>query len=286
METVLQGVTVGNFVDRTSNYTLEKGHKAQYCDYSKIIRNSHAAIPSKKLLIIYDQYQVQSGNSGDFFTVNSYPSDRYAKDLPFVNGIAASDILDFRPRVSPFVYTGGGVSPFSFSARAFESTNPFIVTPNESALIGLNHYLGRIDKLVMDYDEGLEVFIGESEENPVEPSINSDGMEIATIILPPYLYDISDAEIRLKDNRRFTMRDIGALEKRIENLEKLTSLSALELDTKSFQVKDADGLNRFKSGFVVNDFKDRSFIDFSPEGGSSCDVDVENKELISAVDFW
>ena len=286
VETILQGVTVGNFVDRTSNYTLEKGHKAQYCDYSKIIRNSHAAIPAKKLLIIYDQYQVQSGNSGDFFTVNSYPSDRYAKDLPFVNGIAASDILDFRPRVSPFVYTGGGVSPFSFSARAFESTNPFIVTPNESALIGLNHYLGRIDKLVMDYDEGLEVFIGESEENPVEPSINSDGMEIATIILPPYLYDISDAEIRLKDNRRFTMRDIGALEKRIENLEKLTSLSALELDTKSFNVKDADGLNRFKTGFVVNNFKDREFIDFSEEGGSRCDVDIDNKELISAVDFW
>ena len=111
-------------------------------------------------------------------------------------------------------------------------------------------------------------------------------MEIATIILPPYLYDVRDAEIRLKDNRRFTMRDIGALEKRIENLETLTSLSALELDTKSLQVKDADGLNRFKSGFVVNDFKDRSFIDFNPEGGSRCDVDVDNQELISAVDFW
>ena len=280
VETVLQGVTVGNFIDRTSNYVLDKGHKAQYCDYSRIIRNAHAAVPSKKLLIVFDQYQVQSGNNGDFFTVNSYSSERYSKDLPVVDGIPASDILDFRPRVSPFVYSGGGVSPFSFGARSFESTNPFIITPNESALIGLNHYLGRIDKLIMDYVEGMEVFLGESAENPVEPSNNSDALEIATIILPPYLYDISDAEIRLKDNRRFTMRDIGALEKRIENLEKLTSLSALELDTKSFNVKDADGLNRFKTGFVVNNFKDREFIDFSPEGGSRIDVDVENKELI------
>ena len=40
--------------------------------------------------------------------------------------------------------------------------------------------------------------MGESAENPVDPSINSDAMEIATIILPPYLYDIRDAEIRLK----------------------------------------------------------------------------------------
>ena len=132
----------------------------------------------------------------------------------------------------------------------------------------------------------MEVFVGESAEIPVEPSNNGDGMEIATIILPPYLYDIRDAEIRMKDNRRFTMRDIAALEKRIENLENITSLTALELDTKSFQVKDADGLNRFKTGFVVNDFKNRDFIDFTESGGSRCEVDVLNKELITAVDFW
>ncbi|GIR49856.1 MAG: hypothetical protein CM15mP58_19530 [Burkholderiaceae bacterium] len=154
VETVLQGVTVGNFVDRTSNYTLDTGHKAQYCDYSRIIRNAKSAVPSKKLLIVFDQYQVASGNSGDFFTVNSYPIERYTKDLPFVNGIPASDILDYRPRVSPYVYSGGGASPFAFSSRAFESTNPYVITPNESALLGLNHYLGRIDKLLVNYDEG------------------------------------------------------------------------------------------------------------------------------------
>ena len=94
-------------------------------------------------------------------------------------------------------------------------------------------------------------------------------MEIATIIYPPYLYDTKrEPEIRMRDNRRFTMRDIANLEKRIENLETITSLSALELDTNAFQVKDTDGLNRFKSGFVVNDFKNRDFIDFNPEGGS------------------
>ena len=72
-------------------------------------------------------------------------------------------------------------------------------------------------------------------------------MEIATIILPPYLYNPKlEPEIRMRDNRRFTMRDIANLEKRIENLEQITSLSALELDTNAFQVKDKDGLNRFK----------------------------------------
>ena len=112
-------------------------------------------------------------------------------------------------------------------------------------------------------------------------------MEVAQIILPPFLYDVvREPIIRMKDNRRYTMRDIGKLEQRIENLERITSLSALELETNTFQVRDADGLNRFKSGFVVNDFKDRAFIDFNPEGGSKCDVDVVNQELIPAVDFW
>ena len=56
-------------------------------------------------------------------------------------------------------------------------------------------------------------------------------MEIAQIDLPPYLYDTDgQPSIKLKDNRRFTMRDIGALEKRIINLETTTTLNALELD--------------------------------------------------------
>ena len=36
------------------------------------------------------------------------------------------------------------------------------------------------------------------------------------------------------------MRDIGNLEKRIENLELTTTLSALEVNAQSFEVRDAD----------------------------------------------
>ena len=50
------------------------------------------------------------------------------------------------------------------------------------------------------------------------------------------------------------MRDINRLEKRIESLEFYTSLSLLEKDTLNMQVTDVDGLNRFKSGFFVDDF--------------------------------
>ena len=86
-------------------------------------------------------------------------------------------------------------------------------------------------------------------------------MTVGTIAVPPYLYDVKDAVITIVDNRRYTMRDIGKLEDRIQNLEELTSLSLLELDTKALQVQDADGLSRFKTGFFVDDFKNTNLLD-------------------------
>ena len=50
------------------------------------------------------------------------------------------------------------------------------------------------------------------------------------------------------------MRDIGLLENRIKNIEYYTALSMLENETQSFEVQDENGLNRFKSGFVVDNF--------------------------------
>ena len=51
------------------------------------------------------------------------------------------------------------------------------------------------------------------------------------------------------------MADIGRLEKRIENVEYYTRLSMLELETSTLEVTDANGLNRFKCGFFVDNFK-------------------------------
>ena len=287
IESILQQIEVGNFIDRTNNYNLDKGHKIQYCDFSRIVRKAKSAIPSNQLLIIFDQYQVASGNTGDFFSVNSYTKERYSNDIPFVGNRRATDIIDLRPRVNAFTIADNSKSPFAFTSRSFESTNPFVVTPNESSILGYSYYLPRIDKLVINQYEEVKLIKGESAEEPVPPTEIGNSMEIAEISLPPYLFNTVKApNIRMYDNKRFTMRDIGALEKRIENLELTTSLSALESNTQSLEVKDADGLNRFKTGFVVNNFSDRNFIDFSRETGSRCDVDVINKELISAVDFW
>ncbi len=280
----LQTIDKGDYIDKTRNYKLDKGHRSQYCDYSRIVRNDGGPIPSRQLLIIFDHYTVQAGDSGDVFTVNSYTKDRYTNDIAIINGKARStDIIDFRPRVSEVESSSLTASPFGFDSRTFENTFKFAICPNEDSQVGYKYYLPRIDKVVINTEGEVEVIKGTSEDPAQPPVNNDDSMEIAEIRYPPYLYNpLTDPKIVIKDNRRFTMRDIGALEKRIKNLEVTTSLSLLEMDTKSLQVTDPQGINRFKTGFVVDNFANRDFIDSGVE--NRCDIDIENKELISAVD--
>jgi len=278
--TNLQNITNGSYLDVTNNFRLNKGHKDQYYDYSRLVRQTDS-IPSRKLLVIYDYYEVPSSDVGDAYTVASYPAERFSKDMPlYPSGLRSSDTLDFRPSVS--VFTSTSASPFAYSSRNFASSgtnSSLIITPNESSLVSYDYYLPRKDLIVLDALGNFSVIKGVSSLDPKYPTNVEGAMDIGTIDLPPYLYNPNDAVIRLVDNRRYTMRDIGKLEDRIENLEVTTSLSLLELNTKSLQIQDADGLSRFKTGFFVDDFKDSSFIDIN-DPDAECAIDSVNKELV------
>ena len=69
------------------------------------------------------------------------------------------------------------------------------------------------------------------------------------------------------------MRDIGAIERRLNKIEYYTALNLLEKDAKSFQVQDENGLDRFKSGFVVDNFSGHSV------------GDVQNEDYRVAIDY-
>ena len=283
--TTLQDITFGNHLNITNRYELDKGQREEFYDYSRIVRRKDFSPASRKLLIVYDRYDVPSGDRGDFYTVASYTQERFGKDIPHLkDGLRASDTIDFRPRVGAYDGTG---SPFAFSNRNFnDASNPTtIVTPNESSIIGYNFYLPRIDKVVLDSSGEIVIITGESSTNPTPISVLDNAMVLATIELPAYLYDPDDAKVILEDNVRFTMKDIGKLEDRIENLEVTSSLSLLELDTKTLQIQDADGLSRFKTGFFVDDFKNTNLIDIE-NVDCNVTVDVEKQELETTTNFW
>jgi hypothetical protein len=276
--TEIESITPGKYKDITNSYTLDKGQKDQYYDYSRIVRNKNTTEPSKQLLIVFDYYSVPSNDNGDVFTVLSYDKERYTHDVPFIGprSVKSSDSLDFRPRVP--VFTSTTSSPFDFSSRTLIPTR--VLAPNESSLLGYEYYLPRIDKLYLDKTGNFILEKGISSRDPKAPDKNDAVMEIATIKLPPYLYNPANATVTLMDNRRYTMRDIGLIEDRVENLERVTSLSLLEVNTQTLQIQDADGNNRFKSGFFVDDFKNYTFIN---RGLSSIRVNTAANELTPIV---
>jgi len=260
ISTDITNITLGKYRNITSKFDLDKAQKEQYYDYSRLVRRRGESAPSKRLKVIFDYYTVPSGDTGDLFTVNSYSEDVFGKYVPSIGKkeVRASDTLDFRPRVS--VYNSTTASPFDFASRSFGTDPKLILAPNESSLVDYRFYLGRIDKLFLTTNGLFSLVKGVPSTNVKEPDTPDNAMEIATISLPPYLYNPADVGITLRDNRRYTMRDIGEIEDRVETLETTTSLSLLELNTQTFQVQDADGLNRFKSGFFVDDFRTANFI--------------------------
>ena len=278
--TNIQTTTLGKYKDITNNFTLEKGQKEQFYDYSRIVRNKTALEPARQLYIIFDYYAIPSNDDGDLFTVLSYDKNRYLTDIPVVGGFAGSedirltDTLDFRPRVAQF--TGSSASPFDFSQRNFGTSPKVIFSPTENSLLGYDYYLGRIDKLYLDKSGEFILKKGTSARVPQAPTSKDEVMEIATITLPPYLFYPNQSSVSLVDNKRYTMRDIGKIETRVQNLERVTSLSLLEVSTQTLQIQDSSGLNRFKSGFFVDDFKNSSLIN---RLFSSIEVDPDLKEL-------
>ena len=270
----VEQITFGKFKNITNNFNLDKGQRNEYYDYSRLVRVG-SQVPERRLLIVYDHYTVPSSDNGDVFTALSYDSERFSKDIPNIgpNQVRASDTLDFRPRVQDFAVTTS--SPFDFASRNFGSEPKFVLKPGESSLIGYDFYLPRIDRVFLDKFGSVIVRRGVSSTEPLPPiNEDSDLMLLADIDLPAYLYNTDDAEVNMVDNKRYTMRDIGGLEDRIENLERFTSLSLLEVNTESLRVEDSEGNNRFKSGIFVDDFVDKSSSD-----NNLTTADIVNGEL-------
>ena len=251
---VVDAITAGD-VDITSNYTLESGYRDTIYDYSRIVRKQDSTAPSKKLKIVYEYASFDPSDTGDFVVKNSYDQYDYC-DIPKTNGISNADILDIRPRVAEYTPAENIRSPFEFYGRTFDSsgTAKNILASDESVVMDIEYYLPRIDRIYMTRDGQVTLSKGEPSDNPVLPQAIDDALEIGTVNLPAYLCKPEDLQIKLVEHKRYRMQDIALLEDRISNLEFYTTLSLLESSAENLQIQDANGRNRFKSGFVVDNF--------------------------------
>ena len=244
-----------------SNFILDTGQREEYYDFGRIVRKQGFPEPQGRLLVYFDHYVVNSEDSGDILTANSYTKDNF-DGVPAFDNIRNTDVIDLRPRVAPY---SGFRSPFEFDSRDFSGSGqaPAVLVSDENINFDFNHYLGRIDRLFINRDSSFTVQQGTPAVKPVPPEGISESFELARVDLQPYVYDAKrEIKITFKANKRYTMKEIGALETRIENIEEVTALSLLESKTESLVITDpTTGLDRFKNGFVVDPFNDFSVAD-------------------------
>ena len=245
----------------TDKYEVDSGQRSSFYDYGRIIRNGGEAEPSNRLKIVYQYYTVPADDTGDIFSVNSYDSDRFDNDIYYIDAQLTdrlTDYIDIRPRVSTYNPATATKSPFEFDSRVFSGEGqapPNILSDDENLNITFTYYLPRIDRIFLTTNGSFQIQTGIPADNPVAPEGVSGALDVGTLVVPAYTYESNQVRTLLKSYKRYRMSDIGRLDQRVKNLEYYTALSMLESDTKNMSIKDANGLDRFKCGFVVDNFQ-------------------------------
>ncbi|NBO99033.1 MAG: DUF4815 domain-containing protein [Proteobacteria bacterium] len=279
IQAVVQTINSSSF-DISSNFTFTNGQEITFYDYGSIRRKPEFQEPTKKLKIYFSNGYYGSNDDGDITTTNSYNTFDYSKEIQSINGIRNTDIIDIRPKTSTYTVSVDARSPLEFYGRTFNSSGNSaknILASDESILTTFSFYLGRIDRVYLTKEGKFQVKYGVPAEKPEKPVSVDDALEIATINLPAYLYNVSQASIQFLEHKRYRMVDIKQLENRIKNLEYYTALSLLETNTANLFIPDNDGLNRFKSGFFVDNFTSLLAQEDSVLYKNS--IDITNKQL-------
>jgi hypothetical protein len=257
-----------NSVDITERFTLDDGQRNTYITNANLVLKSGYQVPSGAIKVTYSYFQ--PGQDGNYYCVDSYIGVTYDEIPTYYitdpltgkkDEICLSCVMDFRPIVS-----GDNTHLKEIPAIGVDAQTPYAF------------YIGRQDKLVLDSVGRFNVIKGVPALLPQEPEDPKEGMVLATVYVPPYTKEMGHVKIFQRDNRRYTMKDIGKLDRRITKLEYYVALNLLEKDTATMQIKDEFGLDKFKNGFIVDQFTGHGIGDVKHVDYRIA-VDSKNREL-------
>lgn len=271
----------------------------------------------KSLLVEFDYFTRNDSQRIGFLTVDSYPIDDAnpsatnsitTSDIPkYISPTSGKivelrDAVDYRPIKEPGTVDGGGdctpdATPASAPVNPTDSTTfringtygAYVPKPDENFTTTAEFYLPRRDRVVLSSEGQVEVIKGVPSIKPSLPPERDGSMTLAMLYVPPYpslspyVAKIKkkpdlQVEMELQNNRRFTMQDLRQINNRIKNIEYYSALSFLEASAKGKQIIGAGGTDRFKNGFLVDNFDGHNIGDIrSP--GYSCAIDRNRTHL-------
>ena len=193
------------------------------------------------MVVAFDYFE---HSQGDFCTVDSYLHEAGVtlEEIPTFNSavygiVSLKNVFDFRPKVD----TSSTVTGFQDLSSRETITRSFIGEGGVASVVpapdkGLEYtfkftqteFLNRIDGLFLNKKGEFVLKEGNSSQNPTKPELIDDAIPLYYFYIPAFTTNSKDVRILPVDNRRYTMKDIGKLEKRIERLEYYTTLSILE----------------------------------------------------------
>jgi len=261
----------GADVSVTPAFFIDPGQRDNLYDHASIEYDPLSGISVPQPVRMFVNYFEHQGD-GPLY-VNSYThtvpgSNIRFEDIPLYTSpqtgitVALRDSIDFRPIRDP---SGDIRKVFMPQAgQAFDATYSF--------------HLPRIDKVVLRKEQLFDVIRGIPSLEAEVPADDPEALTLYVVSIPPYTYNVQDVTIRFIENKRYTMSDIGGIERRVQRLEYYTSLTLLEREADALPIPDDAGDNRFKSGIIVDSYQGHSVGDvLNPD--YDCAIDPEEKEL-------
>lgn len=239
-------------VNNTNWILVDDGQRANEYTTARVKYVGPSPVPTGPLTIRHWKFT----NTGIYYTVNSYRNSEGGQislsEIPKYGNIRLSDVID--TRVKP------------------GQTNRLSLDPYSTISCKVDFYLPRRDSLVVTSAGDFQIISGSPDIDPKGPVIPDNACMLYDLFIPAYTFSSSDITQTLINNRRYTMRDIGNLDKRIGNVEYYTSLSLLEKNAGEKSLFDSQNGERFKNGFIVDGFRNHAV------------GDIENSEYLCSVD--
>ena len=264
-------------IDVTDLYSFDNGQRDNSYE-SASITPKIGTLPIGNLLVVFDYFTHDTTQGVGYYSVDSYPVDdsvtntgstiyttdisSYTSSVGQVFDLRSS--LDFRP--SKINVANQQTNPSAQTTFDTPGTGGGLHIPasNSDFDADLVFYKGRKAKLYMNNKGELGITNG-SPGFPVPSEAPSvpDTITLAEITVPAYPSLPKNVIINPIHNRRYTMKDIGKLESRVENIEFYTALNLLERESRDKSITDADGIDRFKNGILADPFTGHSVADVS-----------------------
>ena len=240
--------------DVTDRFTLDTGQRDNFYDMGRVVRKPGALAPTGRLLVNFKHFAHGTGN---FFSVDSYSGFDYGSIPSYTSDVTGEkfelrDVLDFRPRVDDASTIDSGDKDRTFDGTGASTIE--VMKINTDVTTDLEFYLSKQARVHLTSSGEFRIIEGASAIEPTFPEELKDSIHLYDVTIPAYTFQTSDVLVKAIDNRRYTMRDIGRIQKRVENIEYYTQLSLLESDAKGMQIQDADGFDRFKNGIITDNF--------------------------------